>query len=160
MPRPRHSAGFTIIELMVTVIVVGIFAAVAVPSFSNMVNNNRLRSASSELYSLIQFARSTAAQNSATYNVCLSSGEWTVKKLCSDTNALRSFTAPSTVDIASSVASFSFYSNGTASASASIISCIQNKPADGYKLEVLTSGFVRQSTKGKDGSGTLGSCTP
>lgn len=77
---PRHSAGFTIIELMMVVFVAAVFVAVALPSFSTAINNSRLQSASNELASLIQYARSSAVQNNQSMNICVSSGVWASAK--------------------------------------------------------------------------------
>jgi type IV fimbrial biogenesis protein FimT len=59
--RPSISrSGFTIIELMVVVAIAAILAAVAAPSFSTFIDNQRLRNASFDLVSDLLVARSEA----------------------------------------------------------------------------------------------------
>lgn len=53
-------AGFTLIELMVTVVVVAIFASIAVPSFTHLVQTMRVKSAANQLYDLLQYSRGQA----------------------------------------------------------------------------------------------------
>ncbi|MDN6856354.1 GspH/FimT family pseudopilin [Pseudomonas sp. CAN2814] len=161
MSRPKASAGFTLIELMIVVVLLAIFASIALPSFNTSLTNSRLQSASNELVSLIQYARSIAVQNNQSMNICVSSGVWSVRKSCTDANAtvLRSFTPPSSVTISATVTSLTFRSNGTASATASLVACTNNAAATGYKLSVQTSGFVRLNAQGKDGTAALSSCT-
>jgi type IV fimbrial biogenesis protein FimT len=65
----RHS-GFTVVELMVTIAIVGILAAIAAPSFIGVVNTNRLASNANELLSIIQYARSEAVRSNSRVIFC------------------------------------------------------------------------------------------
>jgi len=68
-----RTAGFTLVELMVTLAVVGILAAVAVPAMTSLIAGNRLAGASSELTSSLQLARSEAIRRNAQVTICASS---------------------------------------------------------------------------------------
>lgn len=54
-PRMKTSKGFTLIELMIVVAVVGILAAVAYPSYQDSVRKSRRADAKSALLELAQF---------------------------------------------------------------------------------------------------------
>jgi type IV fimbrial biogenesis protein FimT len=66
--------GFTLIELMVVVAVVAVLAALAVPGFSDLTERNRLRSASSAIYSEIQLARSESLKTKVPHYVIFDPG--------------------------------------------------------------------------------------
>lgn len=85
--RRPGSRGFTLMELMFTIAVAGILLAVAVPSFTGMIANNRLVSQSTEIVAAMNLARSEAIAKNATVRVCRanlessttcagSAGEW------------------------------------------------------------------------------------
>ncbi len=59
MDRSRR-AGFTMIELMVTLSVAGILMAIAIPNMRNFLRNNRLTSGVNDLLHSIQVARTEA----------------------------------------------------------------------------------------------------
>ncbi len=66
----RKETGFTMMELLVTITVAGILAAVAVPSFFSIVNTNRLAAQSNELLTAFQYARSEAIRSNAKVTFC------------------------------------------------------------------------------------------
>jgi len=57
----RHQ-GFTLIELMIVVILIAIGAALAAPSFSNIIRESRLTTQANNLLAAIQLARSEAVR--------------------------------------------------------------------------------------------------
>lgn len=69
-PRPR---GFTLIELMVTLAVLGVMMAIAIPSFRYVQNSSRLSAAANELVATLQLARMEAIRSNARVVVCASS---------------------------------------------------------------------------------------
>jgi type IV fimbrial biogenesis protein FimT len=58
-PKPRHS-GFSLVELMIGIVVLGIIMSVAIPSFKSLVLNTRVRNAAESVLSGIQHARAEA----------------------------------------------------------------------------------------------------
>lgn len=62
--------GFTLIELMVTVAVLAIVIAVAIPSFTTLVNNNRLTAQANELLAGLILARTEAIKQNQSMVFC------------------------------------------------------------------------------------------
>lgn len=72
-PRQRTgAAGFTLLELMVTVAILAIVAALAAPSFAAMFKTNRARSVASELMAALSLARSEAVRRGQAVTICKS----------------------------------------------------------------------------------------
>ena len=62
--------GFTLIELMVTVLVLVTVMTVAIPSFQSIIQNNLSISLSNDLLASLYFARSEAIKRGASVSVC------------------------------------------------------------------------------------------
>ena len=54
----HYQKGFTLLELMVTVAILGILSAIAYPSFESSIQDNRLSSQTNRILAALQFARS------------------------------------------------------------------------------------------------------
>jgi type IV fimbrial biogenesis protein FimT len=72
MARMR-ARGFTLVELMVTIMVLVVLVSVAVPSFDNIRLSSRLSSYSTDLVAGSQLARSEAIKRNAAVTLCASS---------------------------------------------------------------------------------------
>lgn len=72
--RRQRGRGLTLIELMVTVGILGIVLAVAAPSLSDFMNKRRVRLVADELSTLMVYARSEAGLRNRRVNVFFSSG--------------------------------------------------------------------------------------
>jgi type IV fimbrial biogenesis protein FimT len=68
----RRERGFTLVELMVTLIVAAILIGVAIPSFDGVINANRLVSQGNELIAALQSARGEAVKRNTRVIVCRS----------------------------------------------------------------------------------------
>jgi type IV fimbrial biogenesis protein FimT len=62
--------GFTIIELLVTMMVLGIIVAIAAPSFSELMRRVRIDGNTSKFVNAINFARSEAATRGSNVTLC------------------------------------------------------------------------------------------
>lgn len=64
---------------MVTIAVAAILLSIAVPSFRNLMERNRVASQSNELLGGLQAARSEAIRKNATHRFCNSNAGWVVR---------------------------------------------------------------------------------
>jgi type II secretion system protein H len=76
---PQAQKGFTLIEVMTVVVVVAILAALAAPSFTTMIANQRVTSAAQELQTLFEFARAESVYKRTESTVTATGQKWQVK---------------------------------------------------------------------------------
>jgi len=70
----KAASGFTMIEVLVTIIIIGILASLAIPGFSRWLPNYRLRGAARDLYSSLQLAKTGAIKERAQWAVAFDGG--------------------------------------------------------------------------------------
>lgn len=66
----KVARGFTAVELMVTVAVIAIVAALAAPSFNTMIQSSRLTAGANDLVAALQLARMEAIRSNGRVDVC------------------------------------------------------------------------------------------
>ncbi|PID46081.1 MAG: hypothetical protein CSB47_06085 [Proteobacteria bacterium] len=69
----NRASGFTLIEALVTISIAAILASIAIPSFSKMIQDNRVSTASNDFLSALMLARSEAVKRSMSVSICTSS---------------------------------------------------------------------------------------
>jgi type IV fimbrial biogenesis protein FimT len=70
---PSRARGFTLLELMITISVAGVLLTVGVPSFVDLVRNNRAATNVNELLTALSIARSESIKRGWNVSVCRSS---------------------------------------------------------------------------------------
>lgn len=74
--------GFTLVELMTTLMIVAILTTVAVPGFNTTIKNNRQVAHANLLVSSVGLARSEAVKHGRTATVCVSTDQASVPPTC------------------------------------------------------------------------------
>jgi type IV fimbrial biogenesis protein FimT len=75
--RANRARGFTLIELMVTLTVLGVMLGIGIPAFKDFIDGQRVKSAAFELMSSLLIARSEAVTRHTTVTITpLSGGAW------------------------------------------------------------------------------------
>lgn len=171
--RPRRSSGFTLVELVITVVVLAIIATIAFPSFTTVQNSSRITSQVNSLVSSIQQARMEAVRMGRPVSLCRSTdgatcagaGQWDQWVVLAPASGgqpaelLQSSRAHPSVQVTSGVAQITFGSNGLARGAGggllatTLTVCMPTtKPAENQRLLAIASGS-RLSTTSIDGAG-------
>jgi type IV fimbrial biogenesis protein FimT len=81
-----HAEGVTLIELMVTLAVVGVLLAVGIPAIGDLIATNRMSSAVNALVSSVHLARSEALKTGDRVSVCASTNWDSAAPSCNGNN--------------------------------------------------------------------------
>ena len=183
---PEHQAGFTLIELIVTLAIAAIVLTQGIPSFWTTIQNNKISTTTNDLVGDINLARSEAISRGVTVTLCRSdnpqagascgnAGAWNTGWLiyadddnsgdfdpANDTLIRIGQPVSNTITLSSSagVTGISYSSNGlTSSAATAVFAFCDSRGVDyGNELRVNTTGRPRL-TRGSP-TAPLTSCTP
>jgi prepilin-type N-terminal cleavage/methylation domain-containing protein len=89
----RSSRGFTLIETMIIVAIIGVLAGLTIPAFANYIQRQKVIGARNELMADIQYARSLAIARRTTYQIDFEAGQYRLIIPGPDT-VIRTKTAP------------------------------------------------------------------
>ena len=73
---PVSPAGFTLIEMMITLAIAAILILLAAPAMTTLIQTQQVRTAAADLHSALNFARSEALKRAASVEVVPVSGDW------------------------------------------------------------------------------------
>jgi type IV fimbrial biogenesis protein FimT len=81
----RRQSGFTLYELLITLLVIGVIVTIGVPNMAEFTQNSRLTSTSNDLLASFQLARSEAARSKSTITICASNNSMNAAANCGGT---------------------------------------------------------------------------
>jgi type IV fimbrial biogenesis protein FimT len=81
----KHQSGFTLYELLITVLVIGVVLTLGIPSFSDFTRNSRITSTANDMHSSFQLARSEAARGKTPVTICASNNSMAAAAACGGT---------------------------------------------------------------------------
>lgn len=161
--------GFTLIELMITIAVVAVLIVLAAPSFTGLINSNRLAAQANEVVASLQQARMEAIRRNGSVTVCRTTdgttcagaGSWNSWiTVATGGEVLRVNTVKAPLQVTSVASSIIFRADGLARAAAGgaltandITVCIPTtRPALNRRVVGLVGGS-RISTATTNGAG-------
>lgn len=77
--------GFTLYELLVTLMIVGMVMAVGLPNLTSFAQNSRVTATANDLHASFYLARSEAARSKSNITLCASNNSMTAAPTCSGT---------------------------------------------------------------------------
>ena len=74
--RARFQLGFTIIEILLVIVIMGVLLVLAAPSFVTYTSSQKVKTASFDVYAALMFARSEAIKRRQNVTVTPVSSDW------------------------------------------------------------------------------------
>lgn len=145
----KKENGFTLIELMVTLVVAVVLVTVAIPNFSALVKNNRLATNANAFVSALHYARSEAIKQRKTITLTSNNSTnwhtgWTVKEgstLLRTQNALKAGSSLTT----GSASTIQYNSRGALSGASNLVFDVCDNRTGETGVRITISAIGRPS---------------
>ncbi|MEJ6654634.1 MAG: GspH/FimT family pseudopilin [Pseudomonas sp.] len=165
MKRASRHGGFTLVELMVTLVVAAILMSIAIPSFQAVSLSSKLRSTANNLSAAALLARSEAIKRNQPTRLCASSngstctGDWKqgwVVLSHDNTVIHREGAAPKGFEVIGTPSSLAFQPDGVGATSARFTVC-RVSPSVGSQERIVDISATGRPTVTRTASGTCSS---
>lgn len=81
----RNLSGFTLYELLITIVIIGIVLTFGIPNFGVFTQNSRITSVANDLHSSFYLGRSEAARSKSNITICASANSMDAAATCGGT---------------------------------------------------------------------------
>jgi type IV fimbrial biogenesis protein FimT len=143
----RHVLGFTLLELMVTVLILAVLAGLGTANFSSIIGATRVRAAALDLSSDLSFARSEAIKRNGDVAIARTGGEWAFGWSITASGGavtLRTRNAmPVGISSSATATTFVFNGAGRVGGTGSITICPSSSDIQGRRVSIDTIGLAR-----------------
>lgn len=162
--KPSALKGFSLVELMVAIAVLGILTTIAIPSFKETILNFKLRSYANALVSNVYLARSEAIKANAPVTLCVSTNGtscaaggweqgWIVLSGTTVVQRQQALTTGYKITDSIGLSSLTFQSTGIGSTQAALTIC-RATPEVGSQERVVTISATGRPSVSKTTAGT------
>ncbi len=79
----KRQTGFTLYELLTTLLIVGVILSLGIPNMQSFRQNSRMTAAANDLHSSFHLARSEAARSKTNITICASADPFAATPVCS-----------------------------------------------------------------------------
>jgi type IV fimbrial biogenesis protein FimT len=150
-PADRAIRGFTLVELMVALAVIGVTATLAAPDLSRLMANYRVRGEAESVLNGLNFARAEAVRRNSAVTFALGSGttRWSVRQVSPATtlqaqsanDALGTTVSSSTSNTSVTFISTGLLQAGTQMSQVSVVSSVTG--AKTRRINIFGGGLIR-----------------
>ena len=144
----KQHKGFTLVELMLTIAVLGIIASIATPSISLQLANMRVKSTAATLENALKEAKAESAIRRQDVAVSYNNNNTAEGRISVSSGQNYGYDANSTITEAASAASVTFRANKTASTSMTYTICDSNADATPRQVAVNTTAVITTQAGG------------